>query len=73
MDAKSFTMISTTNPRFKYLEGYMSGILVYDTKNNVYWLNDFHTSHVKETKVNKRNKTITITTLNSVYIFKENK
>ena len=61
-------MISTTNERFKYLEG-TTGLLTYDTAYNVYWFNNFHTSHVVSVKETKTR--ITIKTLNSVYKFKK--
>ena len=62
-------MVSTTNERFKYLEG-SSNVLFRDEYYNVYWFGNFHTSMVVKEKRTK--KTITITTLNSVYKFKEN-
>ena len=62
-----WTMVSTTNERFKYLEG-TAGILQYSFVQNVYWFNDFHTSQVD--KIKRTKKTITVTTLNSVYKFK---
>lgn len=65
------TMESTTNYKFKHLES-TTGILMYDERLNVYWFNNFHTSNVKAVDENLEDKTITITTLNSVYKFKEN-
>lgn len=67
---KTHTMVSTTNERFKYLEG-SSNILFKDDKFNVYWFGNFHTSTVVKEKRTKNN--VTITTRNSVYKFKENK
>lgn len=66
-----YTMVSTTNDRFKYLEG-TSGVLQYDDFYNVYWFNNFHTSAI----VSKLDEDglLTLRTLNSVYEFKkENK
>lgn len=63
-----YTMVSTTNERFKYLEGSI-GFLQYDTQWNVYWFNDFHTSLIVSEK--KTKNTITLQTLNSVYKFKK--
>lgn len=62
-----WTMVSTTNERFKYLEG-TTGILQYSFVQNVYWFNYLHTSQVD--KIKRTKKTITVTTLNSVYKFK---
>ena len=67
---KTHTLVSTTNEKFKYLEG-SSNFLFRDEQYNVYWFGTFHTSRVVKEKRTK--KTITITTLNSVYKFKENK
>lgn len=63
-----YTMVSTTNERFKYLEG-STGFLQYDTQWNVYWFGTFHTSHIVSEK--KTKNTITLQTLNSVYKFKK--
>ena len=63
-------MESTTNAKFKYLEG-STGILTYDEICNIYWFNDFHTSSIR--KVIKKKNKITLITLNSVYVFKESK
>ena len=63
-------MVSTTNEKFKYLEGSIN-FLFKDEQYNVYWFGCFHTSMVVKEKRTKN--TITITTLNSVYKFKENK
>lgn len=67
MKSELWTMVSTTNERFKYLEGH-TGILIYSNNQNVYWFNDFHTSSIVSEK--KTKNTITIQTLNSVYKFK---
>lgn len=67
MKNKLWTMVSTTNERFKYLEGY-TGVLIFSPNQNVYWFNDFHTSSVVSEK--KTKNTITVQTLNSVYKFK---
>lgn len=66
----TYTMLSTTNERFKYLEG-SSNTLVYDEELNIYWFGNFHTSNVRQ--VNKTRYEVEITTLNSVYKFKRNK
>lgn len=63
-----YIMVSTTNERFKYLEG-RTGFLQYATQWNVYWFNDFHTSSIVAEK--KTKNTITLQTLNSVYKFKK--
>lgn len=65
-----YIMKSTTNDRFKYLEG-TSGILQYDDFYNVYWFNNFHTSSIVNKKETKTK--ITLQTLNSVYVFKKTK
>ena len=59
---------STTNPRFKYLEG-TKGLLIFDDVYHIYWFNNFHTSHVKD--VQEEEDMLIVTTLNSVYEFKK--
>jgi len=63
-----YKMVSTTNDRFKYLEG-TSGILQKDDFFNIYWFNKFHTSSIVNKKETKTK--ITLQTLNSVYVFKK--
>lgn len=70
MENSLYTMESTTNAKFKYLEG-STGILTYDETYNIYWFNNFHTSSIR--KVIKKKNKITLITLNSVYKFKESK
>ena len=67
-DIQLYEMMSTTNDKFKYLEG-SKNLLQYDTTYNIYWFGRFHTSSiVKE----KRTKTkVILQTLNSIYIFKK--
>lgn len=64
-----YRMVSTTNEKFKYLEG-MVGTLIFDETYKVYWFNwDFHTSLVKSTEEIEGIKVVT--TLNSVYKFEK--
>ena len=67
-----YKMVSTTNEKFKYLEG-TTGILQYDEAYNIYWFNNFHTSSIVKTVEWKTKGFITIKTLNSVYVFKKTK
>ena len=70
MENSLYTMESTTNAKFKYLEG-ITGTLTYDEIYNIYWFDNFHTSSIR--KVIKKKNKITLITLNSVYVFKESK
>lgn len=65
-----YKMVSTTNEKFKYLEG-TKNILHYDENFNIYWFGRFHTSSIVA-KVETKTK-ITLQTLNSVYVFKKTK
>lgn len=67
-----YKMVSTTNERFKYLEG-TTGILQYDEAYNIYWFNNFHTSRIVQKVELKTKGLITLQTLNSVYVFKKTK
>lgn len=65
-----YKLVSTTNDKFKYLEG-TSGILQKDDFFNIYWFNEFHTSSIVNKKITKTK--IILQTLNSVYVFKKTK
>ena len=61
-------LTSTTNPKFKYLEGTKAREFIIG---NVIWFNDFHTSNLKRIEYDYKEDRIvvTATTLNSVYVF----
>ena len=63
-----YRMVSTTNEKFKYLEGTKAS-LIYDERYKIFWFNNFHTSQVQEVEEIEGIKVVT--TLNSVYKFEK--
>ncbi len=69
--SRHVTMVSTNNPRFKYLEDMTLQAAEFKI-GTIIWFGSFHTSSLKKVtyKYKKKYILLTATTLNSVYVFK---